>query len=106
MSSSHVAHVPPVVHACEAIEGKNREIVQMLADPLDQPVQKLSLSLQGVIDAAVNGGIAKYQDAFFSAEFLGENPDRADDVARLQRVMLDQVGVGTDNLGFAMNNFF
>ena len=48
--------------------------------------------LQGVIDAAVNGGIAKYQDAFFSAEFLRENPERGDDVARLQRMMLDQVG--------------
>ena len=46
MTSSHVAHVPPVVHACETIESKNREIVQMLADPLDQPIQKLSLSLQ------------------------------------------------------------
>ena len=70
VTSSHVAHVPPVVHACETIESKNREIVQMLADPLDQPIQKLSLSLQGVIDAAVNGGIAKYQEAFFSSEFL------------------------------------
>ena len=46
VTSSHVAHVPPVVHACETIESKNREIVQMLADPLDQPIQKLSLSLQ------------------------------------------------------------
>ena len=91
VTSSHVAHVPPVVHACETIESKNREIVQMLADPLDQPIQKLSLSLQGVIDAAVNGGIAKYQEAFFSAEFLRENPDRAEDVARLQRMMHEQV---------------
>ena len=48
--------------------------------------------LQGVIDAAVNGGIAKYQDAFFSAEFLRENPERGDDVARLQRMMHEQVG--------------
>ena len=53
---------------------------------------KSFLLLQGVIDAAVNGGIAKYQDAFFSAEFLRENPERGDDVARLQRMMLDQVG--------------
>ena len=92
VTSSHVAHVPPVVHACETIESKNREIVQMLADPLDQPIQKLSLSLQGVIDAAVNGGIAKYQEAFFSTEFLRENPERGDDVARLQRIMHEQVG--------------
>ena len=45
-----------------------------------------------MIDAAVNGGIAKYQDAFFSAEFLRENPERSDDVARLQRMMHEQVG--------------
>ena len=46
-----------------------------------------------MIDAAVNGGVAKYQEAFFSAEFLRENPDHADDVAKLQRLMLEQVRI-------------
>ncbi len=86
-----MTQIPPVEHACEMMEAKNREIAQMLADPLEQPIQKLSLSLQGVIDAAVNGGIAKYQEAFFSPEFVRENPERVDNVARLQRLMLEQV---------------
>lgn len=93
VASSRITQVPPVQHACETMDSKNREIAQMLADPLDQPIQKLSLSLQGVIDAAVNGGIAKYQEAFFCQEYLRECPERADDVARLQRLMLEQVHI-------------
>ena len=46
---------------------------------------------QGVIDAAVNGGIAKYQEAFFSPNFLNEFPSHLLHVAKLQALMMDQV---------------
>jgi len=46
---------------------------------------------QGVIDAAVNGGIAKYQDAFFTPTFLKEFPSHLQHVAKLQTLMMDQV---------------
>ena len=32
------------------------------------------MRLQGNIDAAVNGGVAKYRRAFFSSEFSAANP--------------------------------
>jgi dedicator of cytokinesis protein 3 len=44
-----------------------------------------------VIDAAVNGGIAKYQDAFFTPNFLTEFPSHLLHVAKLQKLMLEQV---------------
>ena len=50
-------------------------------------------NLQGVIDAAVNGGIAKYQEAFFSPNFLNEFPSHLLHVAKLQALMMDQVHV-------------
>lgn len=65
----------------------------MINDPLDQPIQKLSLSLQGVIDAAVNGGIFKYQEAFFAPEFINEHPEHGDEIPRLKRLMIDQVSI-------------
>lgn len=49
---------------------------------------KLTQSLQGVIDAAVNGGLAKYQEAFFRQQ----NPDsNSDKIALLQSLMSEQL---------------
>jgi len=39
----------------------------------------------------VNGGTAKYQEAFFTPQFLQEFPAHAEHVAKLQRLMFDQV---------------
>eukprot|EP01006_Ploeotia_vitrea_P054501 TRINITY_DN67895_c10_g3_i1.p1 TRINITY_DN67895_c10_g3~~TRINITY_DN67895_c10_g3_i1.p1 ORF type:complete len:438 (+),score=274.69 TRINITY_DN67895_c10_g3_i1:233-1546(+) len=38
-------------------------------------VNTMSMMLAGVIDAAVQGGINKYREAFFTADFARENPD-------------------------------
>jgi hypothetical protein len=46
---------------------------------------------QGVIDAAVNGGIAKYQEAFFTQNFFNEFPNHLLHVAKLQKLMMEQV---------------
>ena len=52
---------------------------------------KLTQSLQGVIDAAVNGGVAKYASAFFSSDF----DDLADGrfVLQLHNLLMEQVNV-------------
>lgn len=52
---------------------------------------KYLFEFQGVIDAAVNGGIAKYQDAFFTTQFIQEFPVHLNHVAKLYNLMLDQV---------------
>ena len=83
--------VPPVTHACETVERKTAELARMASDPSEQPVQRLSLSLQGVIDAAVNGGVAKYRQAFLSEEEPLPEEHRAE-AARLRRLMAEQVG--------------
>lgn len=49
------------------------------------------MALNGVIDAAVMGGIAKYQEAFFSDGYLLSNPDDEDYVNALHRVIIQQV---------------
>ena len=70
----------------------------MINDPLDQPIQKLSQSLSGVIDAAVNGGIFKYQEAFFPGPNSGSEGEEVEvtepeHVPRLRRLMFDQVSI-------------
>ena len=96
VKDSRVEHVQPVIAACETVEAKNEELRKMICKepPFDQSfVQKLSLCLQGAIDAAVNGGVAKYQEAFFEDVDL-----EADEKSRLQRAMTEQV----DALGKAL----
>eukprot|EP00095_Tigriopus_kingsejongensis_P008592 maker-scaffold1083_size63694-snap-gene-0.15 protein:Tk08592 transcript:maker-scaffold1083_size63694-snap-gene-0.15-mRNA-1 annotation:"dedicator of cytokinesis protein 3 isoform x2" len=93
VSESKVELIPPIQHACETIQAKNVEIQHMINDPLEQPIQKLSLNLQGVIDAAVNGGIFKYQEAFFSNDFMNGHPEHAEEIPRLKRLMIDQVSI-------------
>ena len=49
------------------------------------------MRLQGSIDAAVNGGIAKYQDAFFAHDYLVIHPEFTDHVIKLKCLISEQV---------------
>ena len=97
-------NISPIQHACEMVSNKNAELRQLtIADSQHQMssdstqvssssiVLKLTQSLQGVIDAAVNGGVAKYASAFFSSNF----DDLADGqfVFQLHNLLMEQVNV-------------
>jgi hypothetical protein len=59
---------------------------------------ELSMLLNGVIDAAVNGGVYKYADAFFRPEYVADNPADADLVADLREALEKQMGLLADGL--------
>lgn len=68
----------PVENAVASVAGKNREVDEMITFVENEPKADLKpfiMLLSGVIDAAVNGGIAKYQDAFFSQAYQDNNPE-------------------------------
>ena len=54
----------PVENALESVLNRNKDmrrvIAQCQADP-SQGIMTLGMSLNGIIDAAVNGGVAKYE---------------------------------------------
>ncbi|XP_037792049.1 dedicator of cytokinesis protein 4-like [Penaeus monodon] len=83
----------PPQYACETVERNNKQIRQVMqhyrANPQDN-IQPFTMRLQGTIDAAVNGGIAKYQDAFFGPDYLVVYPEYADHVNRLKVLISDQ----------------
>ena len=54
-------------------------------------VNPLTMMLNGVIDAAVQGGTDKYRAAFFSDKFLHEHPESAEDVLQLKKLIGFQV---------------
>ncbi len=64
------------------IISKNNELKEITADVAvsrDDKVNTgpLSMNLAGVIDAAVQGGVEKYKEAFFDGTYLLVNPDHA-----------------------------
>ena len=53
----------------------------------------LTMSLNGAIDAPVNGGIPAYRSAFLIPEFAQQNPQYAEEVAQLQDAIDAQVRI-------------
>lgn len=70
----------PIENAIDAIIAKTGELKDMTAkvaggttaNPVD--ANPLSMCLNGIIDAAVNGGTKLYIEAFMGKDFLEENP--------------------------------
>lgn len=83
--------VSPLAHACEAVEamsGELRRLVALHSREPQRPLAPLSMRLAGAIEAAVNGGLAKYHQAFLSdASAAGEGQ------VRLRALLLEQVHV-------------
>ncbi|XP_077981762.1 dedicator of cytokinesis protein 3-like isoform X1 [Glandiceps talaboti] len=86
--------VSPLEHALETMQKKNKELRCLIASYASEPgksINPLSMMLNGVIDAAVNGGIPKYQEAFFVPAYIAEHPKNASLISKLKMLILDQV---------------
>ncbi|KAJ0179753.1 hypothetical protein K1T71_004344 [Dendrolimus kikuchii] len=95
--SRSVEEIPPVEFACETMENTERElrslISQYTADPT-RNINPFSMRLQGTIDANVQGGITKYEQAFLTAEFArNATPREAAAAAKLRRLVSSQLAV-------------
>lgn len=101
VSERNVITISPIKHACEMVENMNKELQKLIisytsnSEPTGaaKNISPLSMRLQGVIEAAVNGGISKYQDAFFNPLFLHANPDQLKDVFKLKQLILQKVWI-------------
>lgn len=69
-------------------------IAQYKSDPAKN-INPFSMRLQGVIDANVMGGISKYQEAFFTAQFASSNEGKFQhaNVQRLKNLILKQMSI-------------
>nr|XP_021207510.2 dedicator of cytokinesis protein 3 isoform X1 [Bombyx mori] len=95
--SRSVEEIPPVEFACETMEATERElrslISQYTADPM-RNINPFSMRLQGTIDANVQGGISKYEQAFLTSEFArSAAPREAAAAAKLRRLVGSQLAV-------------
>ncbi|XP_068154340.1 dedicator of cytokinesis protein 3 isoform X1 [Drosophila tropicalis] len=88
----------PVEYACEIIGNASKDLSELIVQyRRDQKknINPFSMRLQGTIDANVMGGISKYQEAFFSDQFL-KSPQGAGQQANVQRLkalILEQIQI-------------
>jgi dedicator of cytokinesis protein 3 len=93
-----IVEISPVDNALYEVEQKTKELTvletkyQSLAKTSqDVPTNALAMSLNSVVDAPLNTGIAAYRQQFFTPEYAARNPDRAEMVARLRSAVDEQV---------------
>ena len=91
---SYVFELSPLQTAIETMEQANKSLTELIlahrADP-KLTLHPLSMKLNGIVDAAVNGGINNYEKAFFSDRYLLEHPEDGGLVSQLQELFALQI---------------
>ncbi|EFA75710.1 SH3 domain-containing protein [Heterostelium album PN500] len=91
----HQYEVSPIENALNSVVQKNEELLARI-DKYSQPptngqpdnINPLTMTLNGIIDASVNGGIARYEH-FLTNQYLQQHPDNKHFVDYL-KVAMDQ----------------
>ncbi|XP_076266616.1 dedicator of cytokinesis spg isoform X4 [Rhynchophorus ferrugineus] len=93
--------IPPVQYACETMQNVENELRQLIAIYAHEPKRNLNpftMRLQGIIDANVQGGLSKYQQAFFTKEFAKLYPEHKCYVNTLQDLISNAIRVIEEGL--------
>uniref|UniRef100_A0A8C8GPX3 Dedicator of cytokinesis 4b n=1 Tax=Oncorhynchus tshawytscha TaxID=74940 RepID=A0A8C8GPX3_ONCTS len=91
-----LVEVSPLENAIEVIENKNLQLRMLIAQCQSRQMQNinpLTMCLNGVIDAAVNGGLARYQEAFFVKDYIVNHPEDGEKIGRLRELMFEQAHI-------------
>uniref|UniRef100_A0A8B9L6G0 Dedicator of cytokinesis 4 n=1 Tax=Astyanax mexicanus TaxID=7994 RepID=A0A8B9L6G0_ASTMX len=91
-----LVEMSPLENASEVIENKTLQLRTLIAQCQMRQMQNinpLTMCLNGVIDAAVNGGLARYQEAFFAKDYISNHPEDGDKITRLRELMFEQAHI-------------
>jgi len=97
------AIMDPIDNAISSMLSKTKEIYEMI-DKYDKEKEKIennetitlninpfTMLLQGVINAAVNGGSELYRQVFLIQEFINSNPNKKPQILKLKENFLEQL---------------
>lgn len=87
-----VRDLPPVEVACETMENTLKELEDLMNQyKLDNKrnLNPFTMRLKGTIDANVQGGIPKYQEAFFSDAYLSSPEGKDPHVSKLRSLIIN-----------------
>jgi len=86
----------PLENAVSSMVSKNQEmqeLIERIATDATARADRLSMALNGVLDAAVNGGPKKYLEAFLSREYRTKNKDQRHLIAQLEHSLVLQLHI-------------
>ena len=90
-----VYELSPLENAVETMQKTNKELKTLIQEHLHSnspvPINPLSLKLTGIIDAAVMGGTAMYEKAFFSEDFRSRHQEQRENIVLLENLMAEQI---------------
>ncbi|ORZ40506.1 hypothetical protein BCR44DRAFT_1509724 [Catenaria anguillulae PL171] len=87
---------PHLLRRSEAMIAKNRDLIALekkyekFTEPQNN-CSPLTMSINGSVDAPVNGGVFMYKKAFIKSNYRNDNPDKAEWVTRLEEAIDEQV---------------
>jgi len=84
----------PLENAVESMKTINQDLKSLLMKYLknnDEPINPLSLKLNGVVDPRVMGGFANYEKAFLTDSYLDQNPDDESKILELKDLIASQI---------------
>lgn len=99
----NIVKISPVENALTDVENKVKELESLQVKFIslskitrkkgDLNTNRLSMALNGAVDAPLNGGIPTYRRAFFSKQFLSNHPDVGPLVQKLRDAIDQQTNV-------------
>nr|AKO62845.1 mbc isoform a [Prodiamesa olivacea] len=96
VEQSEAFKISPIECAIESMDTINKTLRDLLIEHQNDhtlAITTLTMKIQGVVDAAVNGGTSKYEDAFLTDEYLEKNPEDAPLVDKLKNLIADQIPI-------------
>jgi hypothetical protein len=88
--------IRPIINAIETLEKTNekmRDLVLAHCINPNEDLKELTMKLGGIVDAAVMGGVANYEKAFLTPQYLAANPRDSDLVEDLKTLIFMQIPV-------------
>nr|CAD7428799.1 unnamed protein product [Timema monikensis] len=86
--------VSPLRNAIETMEGSNRTLRDLIVAHRSDPslqLNPLSMKINGIVDAAVMGGITNYEKAFFQPEYAETHSDDVASIDKLKDLIASQI---------------
>ncbi|KRT78981.1 hypothetical protein AMK59_8498 [Oryctes borbonicus] len=86
--------ISPLRNAIETMDNSNKELRNLFLQynkDKSLNLNPLSLKLTGIVDPAVMGGIMNYENAFFTPEYIQNNPDDDMLIQKLKDLIAEQI---------------
>merc|ERR1712003_615920 len=96
-----IVEYTPFQTAINNLATKNEEvlkIIERLENDPSKSTNDISMNLNGILDAAVMGGVAKYREAFFDGTYMSEHPKEVEIVQEFVITLKEQMAIAKDGL--------